>query len=316
MRLSRRKWLARLVTGLALFGCTSKPNQSQNSPVSPALSPEKLRTAAEKRQNFRRGQDARMRSALSPLARVDYQHIPIGQHPVGLEVSSPLHLFASLRSGFGGQLVVSRLGSEVTFSATETVLYNGQPANRATLRKGDVLTLGQTQLLLTGSLDDPGFGIYSDQAEAKRTYSGLHDYPDDEAFVVEAKLFRTAPHPVKVLASRGEPQELISVGDLHFSLPDGEQRRDCTLEAYLETPGGKTLFLIFRDKTSGKPSGSYGAGRFLLADLDPSDTAILDFNQAWNPLCAYSPYFHCPMPSQKNHIPVAITAGEKAYGDH
>jgi hypothetical protein len=115
MRLSRRKWMARLVTGLALFGCTSKPNQSQNSPVSPALSPEKLRTAAEKRQNFRRGQDARMRSALSPLARVDYQHIPIGQHPVGLEVSSPLHLFASLRSGFGGQLVVSRLGSEVTF---------------------------------------------------------------------------------------------------------------------------------------------------------------------------------------------------------
>lgn len=316
MLLSRRSLAMGMLLALPLWGCKSKPRGTQDNTVTAAVTPDRLLAAHARRAQFRRSQDARMRGALSPLARIDYQHIPIGSSPFSLDPTSPLHLPAQLRAGFGGQLVISRLGSEVSFSSTETVLRNGQPQNSASLHKGDVLSLGPTQLLLTGPLDDPGFGIYSDSAEAKQAYRGLHYFPDDDAFVVDAMLVRTTPHPVKVLASRGEPQELISVGDLHFSLPDGTQRQDCTLEAYLETPGGSTLFLIFRDQTSGKPDGSYGAGRFLLAEVEPSDKVLLDFNQAWNPLCAYSPYFHCPMPSRKNHLPVAVSAGEKAYGDH
>ena len=64
-------------------------------------------------------------------------------------------------------------------------------------------------------------------------------------------------------------------------------------------------------------AGSYGAGRFLSTPILPNDQVILDFNQAWNPLCAYSKFFHCPMPPKQNHLDIAIPAGERAYpGSH
>lgn len=316
MPLSRRQFVWLSLPWVSPLGCHNRDSQARKTTVTPSISPERLHAVHSHREQFRRGQDARMRGPHSPLARVDYQHIPIGDFVVGVDSAAPLHLPAELRTAFGGKLTVSRLGTVVSFSSTETVLMNGQPTQSGELHKGDTIQLGPTRLLLTGSPDDPGFGIYSDSAEAKLKYSGLHYFPEDDSFVVQGKLLRSPPHKVKVMASRGEPQELVSVGDLQFSLPSGGDRVACTLEAYLETPSGTTLFLIFRDQTSGKPDGSYGAGRFLLAELDADDSAILDFNQAWNPLCAYSPYFHCPMPSRKNHLPVAVKAGEKSYGEH
>jgi len=179
------------------------------------------------------------------------------------------------------------------------------------MRKGDTLSIGRARLLVSGAATDPGLAVYDERAPARLAYSGLHYYPYSDAHVTVAKLLRSTPHPVKLLASRGELQELTAIGELHFVL-----ERPFVLEAYLESPGSDTLFHLFRDQTSGQPDGSYGAGRFLLAKLSSDDTAILDFNQAWNPLCAFSPHFHRPIPSRNNHLPVAITAGEKSYGDH
>ncbi len=41
--------------------------------------------------------------------------------------------------------------------------------------------------------------------------------------------------------------------------------------------------------------------------------AIVDFNRAYNPPCAFSPYATCPLPLKRNQLPVAIEAGEHAY---
>jgi len=277
----------------------------------PKPSPSQLQSIRAQRHTWRASQDAKMRGPLSPLARIDYQHIPIGEHTLSTSSHDPIHLSPELLSGFSGQLVVISQPGSVRFVSTQPILHNDRPQTEAILHKGDTLHIGQTRLLLSGSISDPALAVYSDTAPAKAAYSGLHYYHDSDDFVVTAKLIRTSPHPVKLLASRGEPQELTSIGDLHFSLSG-----DCILEAYLETLDGDTLFLIFRDQTSGTPGGSYGAGRFLLAKLNADDTTVLDFHQAWNPLCAYSPYFHCPMPSRKNYLAVAITAGEKSYSDH
>ena len=72
------------------------------------------------------------------------------------------------------------------------------------------------------------------------------------------------------------------------------------------------LFFIFRDQTSGKET--YGAGRFLYADLPKDGKVVLDFNKAYNPPCAFTPYATCPLPPPQNRLPVRIEAGEKAYG--
>ena len=71
------------------------------------------------------------------------------------------------------------------------------------------------------------------------------------------------------------------------------------------------LFFVFRDGTSGKET--YEAARFLYSDLRDDGTTVLDFNQAYNPPCAFNPYTTCPIPLPENRLKVRIPAGEKAY---
>jgi uncharacterized protein (DUF1684 family) len=54
----------------------------------------------------------------------------------------------------------------------------------------------------------------------------------------------------------------------------------------------------------------------LYADLLPDGTSVLDFNQAYNPPCAFNPYTTCPIPLKENHLPVKILAGERDYPVH
>ncbi len=71
---------------------------------------------------------------------------------------------------------------------------------------------------------------------------------------------------------------------------------------------------VFKDATA--PTQTYGAGRFLGAELPVGGKVILDFNRAYNPPCAVTPYATCPLPERQNVLPVRIEAGEKKYGDH
>lgn len=79
---------------------------------------------------------------------------------------------------------------------------------------------------------------------------------------------------------------------------------------------GGGVFLPFRDATSGRET--YGGGRYLLdtikgADLGhaPDGRAILDFNFAYNPSCAYADRWICPLAPQENTLTAPIRAGEK-----
>jgi len=80
-----------------------------------------------------------------------------------------------------------------------------------------------------------------------------------------------------------------------------------------------SVFLPFTDATSGRTS--YGAGRYLLdtlkgADLgsDAEGRCILDLNFAYNPSCAYSARWACPLAPAENALPIAIEAGERKFG--
>jgi uncharacterized protein (DUF1684 family) len=76
----------------------------------------------------------------------------------------------------------------------------------------------------------------------------------------------------------------------------------------------KQLFFIFRDASSRRET--YGAGRFLYADPPEGGKVVLDFNKAYNPPCAYTPYATCPLPPKQNRLNIRIEAGEMRYGDH
>ncbi len=73
--------------------------------------------------------------------------------------------------------------------------------------------------------------------------------------------------------------------------------------------GEASVSIFFRDQTSGHDS--YGVGRYLDPRPLGGDDYELDFNRAYNPLCAYSPHYNCPLPPRENLLPVAVLAGER-----
>ncbi|MBT6147002.1 MAG: DUF1684 domain-containing protein, partial [Gemmatimonadetes bacterium] len=97
-----------------------------------------------------------------------------------------------------------------------------------------------------------------------------------------------------------------AAGDLQFAI-SGQSHHLQALDG-----GDGRLFIIFTDLTSGRTT--YDAGRFLWADApDETGHTVLDFNQAYNPPCAFSPFATCPLPPPGNHLNVAVMAGEKKW---
>lgn len=72
--------------------------------------------------------------------------------------------------------------------------------------------------------------------------------------------------------------------------------------------GEKEVFFVFRDRTSGRET--YGAGRFLKVPAPCDGKIVLDFNRAYNPPCAFTPFATCPLPPPENWLPFAVLAGE------
>lgn len=131
----------------------------------------------------------------------------------------------------------------------------------------------------------------------------------DTNFRVKAKLVRPLlPASIPVENVLGQTTMQVSPGKLYFTIHGNQY----TLDALLE---GDKLFMVFGDATSGKTT--YPAGRFLYAVMPGEDgITVLDFNQSFNPPCAFTPYATCPLPPKQNILPIAIRAGEKKAGNH
>lgn len=93
--------------------------------------------------------------------------------------------------------------------------------------------------------------------------------------------------------------------------------KELTLHIYqnqdlIQKPDYKNhLFIPFRDESNGDET--YGGGRFLDVEIPDGDTIVIDFNKAYNPYCAYSARYSCPIPPKENSLKVAIKAGVKNY---
>lgn len=74
------------------------------------------------------------------------------------------------------------------------------------------------------------------------------------------------------------------------------------------------LFIPFKDGTSAKET--YGGGRYLDLKIPNDSTILIDFNLAYNPYCAYSYRYSCPIPPKVNHLTIDISAGEKTPQGH
>src|SRR5690606_2743774 len=142
-------------------------------------------------------------------------------------------------------------------------------------------------------------------SELAKSFEGTENYKVDPKWRVRARFEPSPSKTISIVNVLDQISEENSPGTLHFSLEGKEYQ----LEA-LE--GGTRLFIVFGDLTNGEQT--YGSGRFLYADAPDKDGYTwLDFNKAYNPPCAFTPYSTCPLPPRQNILPVAILAGEKSF---
>jgi len=173
----------------------------------------------------------------------------------------------------------------------------------------DVLEMGTLSMNVIKRGERYGIRLKDKNAAARKGFTSLRWFEVKEDYRVEARwVSYPQPKPVEVPNILGQTEAMPSPGYAEFTL-NGKPVR---VDGVLESPDAEELFFILRDQTSGKET--YGAGRFLYAGLPKGGKVVLDFNKAYNPPCAFTPYATCPLPPPQNWMPVRVEAGEMSYG--
>lgn len=203
----------------------------------------------------------------------------------------------------------------VTFEPAAGVkaLVSGKPATKTVLKPDtdehpDTLQIGTLTMTVIQRMDRTGIRLRDPEAETRRNFAGLKWYPISPKWRITAKWVKyPTPHKIRITNILGMSDEEPSPGYAEFTV-NGKTVR---LEPVDEDG---SLAFMFKDATSG--NATYPPGRFLDTDMPKGDTIVLDFNQTYNPPCAYIAYATCPLPPKQNTLAVAVEAGEKKYGSH
>jgi uncharacterized protein (DUF1684 family) len=187
-----------------------------------------------------------------------------------------------------------------------SAILNGHKSVLKPDSKEGVVTVDRLSLLVIKRGDRFGIRLKDPESEYRRSFRGIEYFPVDEAYRITAK-WVAAPRQIPILNVLGQTEPSENPGYAVFQLAGKEIR----LFPIVEEPGDQQLFYIFRDLTTGKET--YPAGRFLYSDIPKDGHVVLDFNKAYNPPCAFTPYATCPLPPKENYLPVRIEAGEKTY---
>lgn len=147
-------------------------------------------------------------------------------------------------------------------------------------------------------------------------FAGFSYFAGDAAYCVDAS-FEPAvgEKQFDMAAFNGGTIPFRKYGVFRFQL-GGTERSLTGYQRMDLPPKERTSVLIpFQDRTNGRET--YGGGRYLELELPIRAHTTLDFNRAFNPLCAYDAKFTCPMPTLENRLTIAVSAGEKSYaGGH
>lgn len=150
-----------------------------------------------------------------------------------------------------------------------------------------------------------------------KTFTGLDFFPFDSTYVVKANFKETPNTPFETHKTTKERLTQKRVfGVVTFSLNGKSHQLNIYQDKELmEKENTKTyLFLPFKDDTTGDTT--YGGGRYIDLEIPKGTTIEIDFNKAYNPYCAYSDRYSCPLVPDVNNLLTRVEAGVKAYKKH
>lgn len=274
----------------------------------------KAKAAAEFAASEQAWRDQRLAELTKPdgwTSLIGLHWLDAGTHRVGSAADNGIRLMM----GPAHLGVFSVRDGKARFVADAAVAVDGEPSKGGALRSdadeggSSVIAFDEGKGLATVIARGGRLALRVKHADAgsRLHFTGLDYWPGGPGWQVQARFI---PHPpgktLPIANIIGTTDEIPNPGVVEFTR-NGTPFR---LEALDEGEG--TLFLVFADRTSGH--GSYGAGRFLDAPMpDAQGRLTLDFNRAYNPPCAFTPFATCPLPPPENRLNLRVEAGEKTY---
>ncbi|MFN8488250.1 MAG: DUF1684 domain-containing protein [Caldilineaceae bacterium] len=264
---------------------------------------------------WRKQREADLRAPDSWLSLAGLFVLKEGQNTIGSAPTNaivlPEHAPAEL-----GVIEFSQAKATLVVSTQTPVLVDGAPAQRAPLtdnghhQKPTLVTVGSITFFVHHFSDQYAIRVKDSANPAIQAFPGCVWFPVKPEYRVEGRFMRhAAPQSIPIKTTVNTDTAYESVGMVTFELLG--QPLQLLAQDY-GIPG--QLAIVFRDATSGQQT--YGAARFLTVELREDGAAVVDFNKAYNPPCAFTPYATCPLPPRENILRVPIEAGERYSAAH
>ena len=196
--------------------------------------------------------------------------------------------------------------SDIEVTRADRVLQGPVVLKAAGEPPAEEIRIGSVRLVVHVSGERLSLRVRDPDGRQAAVFAGFRWFPIDPAYAVRGRFLPDdTPRTLPVVNTFGDVDTYATEGVVAFEL-HGQPLR---LRPFTTRPN--RFYFVFRDASSGEET--YGTARFLYADLLEDGTTVLDFNQAYNPPCAFNPFTTCPIPLPENVLPVKILAGERAY---
>jgi len=262
---------------------------------------------------WRQNRDERMRQNTSWLTIAGLYWLEEGTNSFGSDGDNDIILPAHSAPPFAGEFKLNN--GEVTLIAADRAnLFISSKAVRNKILESDIngnpdkIELGKLKFWIIKREDRYALRLRDLEAKRFKEYHGIDNYPPQKDYKVLANLIPyNEPKTEIILTIVGTEETYTIPGYLEFELFGRKMR----LDPFVVKSDSTRFFLILKDETSGKTT--YGAGRYMYPVIRSDGKVELNFNRAYNPPCAFTPYATCPLPPKQNIMNEAIEAGEKNY---
>jgi len=280
-------------------------------------------------QSVQAWKDLRVKRLTTPdgwLTLCGLTWLEAGDNSVGSDSKSKVTLPTSCPANVG--VIHLSDNGKITFTAAQgsgaTIQGSAVEAGKAIELKSDaeakqtVVHLAQESVTFVVIKRDTKLGVRAKDKknQAYLEFKGIDYYPVSSQWKVDAVYH---PYPemktMNVVNAVGLPDPQRCPGYLEIKVAQDSH----TLDVIDEDGDPDRFWIIYKDQTSGNET--YGM-RYLYcprpAKGSKDNKTYIDFNESYNPPCAFTPYATCPYPPKQNHLKVKVEAGEKMYkgGDH
>lgn len=261
-------------------------------------------------ETWRMQREADLRAPDSWLSLAGLFVLRPGYNTIGSAQTNDVVLPVSAPAELG--LIEFRDGqASLNVTTTASVFVDGELAQQVALvdnanhKTPTLVTVGDVSFFVHTFSDQHAIRVKDRANPLIKAFAGCEWFAVKPAYRVQGKFVpHTTPRAIPIKTTVNTATQYKSVGTVEFEL-NGQTHSFAAQDYGIPNQ----LAIVFRDATSGQQT--YGPARFLSVDVDAEGNAVVDFNKAYNPPCAFSPYATCPLPPRENILTVPIEAGER-----